>query len=272
MRYVALLLVAACTATAPQNNDLESTVTADTAPTPSAKPALTEPLAAVKDGVACGDEVCSKGPCCMSRDDAKIVQPKGECGVAADQCAPPNMKVACDDSGDCPSGQACCSSFDEALDHFLACGPLPCAKGPEVCHAQAPCKEGYACTPTDNWPGMSCVYEKSSVECGKVKCSGQTPVCHWDGDKKEGKCIARADAAMGDVACDDHDDCGKGNLCMVPMGGTYCSAPEAYDQSFMNVSIICKTDKDCPMAAMTVKMVCRNRPELPPKLKACIAP
>jgi hypothetical protein len=254
----------------PESTTSSAAQSASAAPTGGGK----EPLAPVKEGIACGDEVCKKGSlCCLGGDDVRVPIAKGDClgaGEAA-KCTGTNRRVACDDTSDCPTGQACCHSFDESLNGFLECSALPCKRGGEACHGSAKCTEGYACVPDNDWPGYTCVYDRGSVGCGKVTCSGATPICEWDAASKTGKCVARSpELNLGHISCDDHSDCGKGNVCIHPMGGTQCAGPDQYDQSLMNTTIACKTDKDCPQLAwMQTKMVCLTKPELPPTLKVC---
>ncbi len=220
--------------------------------------------------VACGDTTCDVGAgqmCCAAR----LPDQQARCMPASEAEACDQQKTFCDDTTDCPSGTHCCSTFDARLDTHYACEALPCQRGAEVC-AEGVCAEGYVCEDDDAFPGKACRFAKVEIGCGDVKCAGTTPVCTYDASTKKGTCKARVDESMpfGHLRCDGHDDCGEGNVCVYAMGGTMCSAPEAYDTTLTNATITCQQNGDCPTQLAAGPYRCRPADDAPPTLRICL--
>ncbi len=238
--------------------------------TPQVRPKSTS-----KRRVACGPHTCGEAQiCCIAHFEHEGAKPP-RCLAerSAKDCA--QMRMECDDTSDCKAGQVCCSTFDEGLDGHTVCGSLPCKRGAELCRpgisaGAAGCREGYACLPSEGGKGGSCYFQASSVRCGTKTCAGATPVCRWDQASKKGSCEARKAAfGISTVACDDHDDCGPGNKCVVAPMATACFGPEQYDTSLTNASIACSSNADCPKMHVGMPMSCKQVQDGPPGLKMC---
>ncbi len=247
-----------------------------TAPTATAAPTNAKPKpqpspyldAVAGPGIGCGQQVCKIGTfCCRHRFGGAH-----RCLAARDTNTCDQMLVACDDSADCLRGQVCCDTFDESYSPHRICSSVPCKRGPEVCQPGGKCAAGYQCVAMSIHPGGRCYYSAVRVRCGSQVCQGTKPACRYDWKKRSGICVAHKDVKMNrdgiHFACDGHDDCGTGNVCVHPIvGGTYCSGPQAYDTTLTNATIVCQNDRDCPKTYRKFK--CRNAKHAPAGIKVC---
>jgi hypothetical protein len=156
-------------------------------PSSSAVPTTTPPR--VTDGsIRCGASTCAAGSqvCChdLTTPGAACAQARGR--IEPDQPYPPQecfpyevlghvaVRAECDDSSDCPAGEACCA------DDYLGfhCRPSPCPRF-EACVVGFPCGSSGRCVASaDDDPLYSaCVDASAGVMCGREPCPADRPIC-----------------------------------------------------------------------------------------------
>lgn len=175
----------------------------------------------------------------------------------------------CGDSGDCPSGEACCVQHLYGGAAASVCIPLSrsgdaaCDLG-EPCRPEVPCRaRGAECA-----EGL-CRKPSSSVLCGKATCAGASPACCGDPPVCQ---PAAACAAGPRYRCAGPRGCLDGEHCQATFSGTRCL--RLLDVA--NAEVVCARDIDCP------KALCLGRPGARPRcapsggragwLKTCSCP
>jgi hypothetical protein len=183
---------------------------------------------------------------------------------------------ACDDTSDCPAGQACCLT-PSTVSGFFACTPRA---GPNSECWQEICVEGDGarCPPGQICKKGECTSQNRAATCGNQRCPREEPFCVSSGGK--GRCAAPAEAsaleAAGKVvlACTKPADCGAGFSCCLRLRGSFCR--NGCDSAAGGV--LCSKDSDCPRA-LGDQLVCAPiegdelpDEQLPPGTRVCSDP
>ncbi|MCC6213480.1 MAG: hypothetical protein IT376_01310 [Polyangiaceae bacterium] len=245
-----LALAASCASRSPP----QASVDVGRAPPRPAAPAA--PPAAVTEGalVECGASRCRAGveSCCFFASGGACVASVAP-GVddasqllasqlAACEQAPHEYSLTeirrCDESSDCPAGQACCGRFLFGGAAAALCEPLG-SPGPAACELAERCRV----TETCRTPGSVCddgaCRRPVSLTCAGLACPASAAAC-----------CGEAPACRAPDACPPHEpryrcaapvDCLPGEHCALSAFGSVCTA----FVDLANTRRVCATAADC---------------------------
>ncbi len=220
--------------------------------------------AASEAGVArCGDDRCDlDGEVCCSNGEARgciglVPLDPGEefPGRLVPQLAACESRVRgddsfhtieyCDDSSDCPRGQACCSGTLWSDGSYSACLPLG-PDGSSRCELAERCLEGLPCATAGSvCRHGACARATVDLGCGAARCTASAPICCHEADGAS-SCVAYGDERCSPergrfpMECRSPADCPPGLVCCSGYGTTYCAG------TCINCGLACVTDADCP--------------------------
>jgi len=151
----------------------------------------------------------------------------------------------CDDSSDCPRGEACCSGAVWGDAGYSACLPLG-PDGSSPCELAERCREGLPCAIAGSvCRNGACALAEVALACGAGRCTAAAPVCCHEADGAT-SCVAHGDERCSPergrypMECRSPADCPLGMACCSGYGTTYCAG------SCINCGLACVTDADCP--------------------------
>lgn len=176
----------------------------------------------------------------------------------------------CDDSSDCPGGQACCRGALWGDASYSACLPLG-PDGSSRCELGEECIEGLPCaTARSVCRNGACALAAVDLECGAARCTVSAPICcHEAGGATS--CVAAGDERCSlqhgryPLECRGPADCAPGLACCSGYGATYCAG------SCINCGRACVTAADCPPEheGFRLQGCVATDPEQPPPHRVC---
>ncbi len=152
----------------------------------------------------------------------------------------------CDDSTDCPSGQACCSQWLWSGASLLECIAVS-PSGESVCDYGERCVADSCVTRGTRCGDGECRRTDARVKCAGVVCGKDAPVCCQRGFEGKPACerdckAAGEDSRAFEFVCSGPDGCPAGTTCQAGMFGSYCA--RLVDTA--NAVTLCESDADCP--------------------------